>query len=149
MANPTGETVPITPRLESLLLKWTNEYRNRVAGGQLTYFKPAYRMKALVCLALRNSMFKSLNQIIFQTYDKVLEQVAWYNAIRCYIAHDQVRITPEFSSVGQNLGIKYTYPNYDDLEDTLHELIKEFFDEHIYCKMSQIRKFKQNSSSKK
>lgn len=59
MANPTGVTIPITKRLQDRLLHWTNERRDKIAGGKLTYFKTALRMPTLVNAKTKNSLFRS------------------------------------------------------------------------------------------
>lgn len=48
MANRTGQTIEITPRIKSILLEAHNKRRNEIAGGRIRGYKPAIRMTTIV-----------------------------------------------------------------------------------------------------
>lgn len=145
MANRTGRTVEATHQIKSILLHAHNKRRNEIAGGRLRHYEPAIRMTTIVKnffslrLTIRNQ------KIIFvfvylQQWDDTLAEVAWYNAIRCTMKHDDERKTEKYKSVGQNLAISMQTRSYEDPLKILDEMVNGWYAEYRLTNMRVINK---------
>ncbi|KAF6200876.1 hypothetical protein GE061_005323 [Apolygus lucorum] len=84
-----------TPDARVAMLNLHNEYRNKIAGGEMKGWPKAANMREM-------------------SWDDEVESVALRWALQCVDGHDKCRSTPQFPSVGQNYAAQMGSNEYQE-----------------------------------
>jgi len=107
---------------KSLILNLHNDYRNKLAGGEMTDFNTATRMATMV-------------------WDNELAQLAALNVKQCVMKHDACRNTDKFRHSGQNLGVYSWYGSTKTTDWLITNRINAWWNEYPYCTKSHINSY--------
>lgn len=118
----------LSKELIKVILSVHNEKRNKIAGGNLSPYKPACRMATM-------------------TWGEELARVAAFNVKQCKMKHDLCRSTTDYKYSGQNLAMYQTTGNVNLTKQIIHG-IESWFDEYKNANMEQIRSYPSGPLSK-
>lgn len=130
ICSPDAHVVRITPDRRNMILNALNDYRDRIARGDLMGFKPATRMATL-------------------QWDPELASFAELNVKRCALVNDHCRNSEQFRNVAQVVaeGGWQSAPSDDPTDTTLeyhteneviNATLEQMFAEYKECSMRDI-----------
>lgn len=125
--SPDAHVVRITTDRRNMILNELNEYRDRIAGGNLVGFNPATRMATL-------------------QWDPELASFAELNVKRCALVNDHCRNSDHFRNVAQVVaeGGWQGTPNVEDPveyhteDEVIKATLEQMFSEYKECSMRDI-----------
>jgi len=112
---------------KSLILNLHNDYRNKLAGGEMTDFNTATRMATMV-------------------WDDELAQLAALNVKQCDLNNQACRNTDKFRYSGQNLSVYSWFGSTKTISSLIKSLINSWWNEYPNCTKSDINSFPKSFS---
>ncbi|KAJ6637146.1 Antigen 5 like allergen Cul n 1 [Pseudolycoriella hygida] len=123
----TGQLYNLTEDDKAFIVRLHNERRQEIASGSLNRYESAAHMKEI-------------------TWNDELAHVACFNAKTCVFAHDSCRNTDAHPYAGQNLAIVGQSQGYKPFREAYEDLHNQWFMEHQYCDMRNIRHFQNRAT---
>uniref|UniRef100_A0A1I8PGS1 SCP domain-containing protein n=1 Tax=Stomoxys calcitrans TaxID=35570 RepID=A0A1I8PGS1_STOCA len=115
----------ITQSFKDFLIKYHNEKRNYIAGGNDAHHDAACQMGTV-------------------QWDDELAYLAHFNILQCKMEHDACHNTAKYRSSGQNLAIRW-YNGAPDIKRTFQKGVDSWFNEVQYSNMDFINSYRRNN----